>query len=103
MQPKELHKLIKASKAPVILDVRSAMEFRAGHIPGAERVSFWKVLFRLAKLPAEKDTRIVVLCESGARAEMVLSMLAKRGYSRLELLDGDMAGWRNAGFPMQKA
>ncbi len=102
MQAKELNRLIKTKKPPVILDVRSSMEFRAGHIPGAERLSFWKFIFRLAKLPEDKETRIIVLCESGARAGMVIGMLAKRGYSRLEGLDGDMAGWRNSGLPVQK-
>lgn len=103
MQAKELHRLIKSNKAPKILDVRSTMEFRAGHIPGAERLSFWKVLFGLARLPTDKSTHIVVLCESGARARLVLSMLAKKGYSRLNALDGDMNGWRRSGLPVQKA
>ncbi len=102
MQARELRKLLKTKNPPRILDVRSMMEFRAGHIPGAEHLSFWKFLFRLARLPEDKKMQIVVLCETGPRADMVISMLAKRGYTRLEGLDGDMAGWRRAGFEIEK-
>jgi SulP family sulfate permease len=53
-------------------------------------------------LPQDKQTQLVLYCESGARAELVGSMLAKRGYSRIAYLDGDMAGWRQAKLPLEK-
>ena len=102
MQARELQRLLKSKKPPKLLDVRSGMEFRTGHIPGAEHLPFWKVIFRLARLPDNKETHIIVLCESGARAELAISMLSKRGYCRLESLEGDMINWRRAGFEMVK-
>ena len=103
MQPKELQKQLKSKTPPTVVDVRSAMEFRMGHIPGALLLPIWKVLFRMTgSLPKDKQTPLVLYCESGTRAEMVGSMLAKRGYSRIAYLDGDMPGWRQAGLPLEK-
>lgn len=103
MQPKELLKRLKTKTPPLILDVRSSMEFRMGHLPGAIHLSLWKVIFRLTgALPKDKAQPLVIYCESGPRAELVGSMLAKRGYGRIEYLDGDMAGWRRAGLPLEK-
>jgi len=103
MNAKELLKQLKSKTPPTVLDVRSGMEFRMGHIPGARHLPFWKVLFRLTgSLPQDKSVPLVLLCESGARAELVGSLLAKRGYSRISYLDGDMSGWRRAGLPLEK-
>jgi rhodanese-related sulfurtransferase len=103
MQPKELLKQLKAKSPPTLLDVRSGSEYRMGHIPGAQFMSFWKVIFRLTgALPKDKSEPLVIYCESGPRAEMVGALLSKRGFSRISYLDGDMAGWRRAGLPLEK-
>ena len=103
MNAKELQKQLKSKNPPAVLDVRSGMEYRMGHIPGALHLPFWKVIFRLGgSLPKDKSARLVLLCESGARAELVGSMLAKRGYSKIEYLAGDMPGWRQANLPIEK-
>jgi len=103
MNAKELLKQLKSKVPPVLLDVRSNMEYRMGHIPGAQSLSFWKVLLRLTgSLPKDKSVPLVIYCESGPRAELVGSMLTKRGYTRIAYLDGDMAGWRNARLPLEK-
>ncbi len=103
MQPKELQKQLKSKTPPTVLDVRSSMEYRMGHLPGAIHLSLWKVLFRLTGvLPKDKTQVLVIYCESGPRAELVGSLLAKRGYSRIAYLDGDMSGWRQAGLPLEK-
>lgn len=103
MQPKELQKQLKSKHPPVVVDARSGMEYRMGHIPGALHLPLWKTLFRLlGVLPQDKSRQLVLYCESGARAELVGSLLTKRGYSKISYLDGDMAGWRRAGLPLEK-
>lgn len=102
MTAKELQKQLKSKTPPTVLDVRSGMEYRMGHIPGARYLSFWKVMFRLTgSLPKDMSAPLVIYCESGPRAEMVGSLLSRRGYSRISYLDGDMAGWRRDGLPLE--
>ncbi len=102
MQSRELLKRIKSKQPPVVVDVRSGMEFRSGHIPGALHSPTWKILLRLARIPADKNTELVVTCEHGPRAQMAKGLLGTLGYRKVELLDGHMSAWRQAGHPQEK-
>jgi hydroxyacylglutathione hydrolase len=102
MQAKELNQQIRAQKAPPVIDVRSGGEFGSGHIPGAIHAPFWKILLKLAKLPKDKETRLLLTCEHGPRAQMALGLLNAYGYRNVMLLDGHMSGWRRAGLPVEK-
>ena len=102
MQPQELAKKIAAGKAPAVIDVRTGFEFKAGHIPGAINAPIWKIMLRLAALPADKQTDMVVLCELGPRAVIAKAILGFIGYRNVALLDGHMAAWRRSGLPQEK-
>lgn len=102
MEPRELLNRIKRKKAPVIVDVRTGLEFRRGHIPGAHHAPTWKILLGLAKLPADRGTELVVTCEHGPRAQIAQKILHAYGYHNVTLLAGHMAGWRRSGKPLVK-
>ncbi|WP_303722867.1 rhodanese-like domain-containing protein [Malonomonas rubra] len=102
MEANELMQRLKSDKPPTVVDVRSKIEFRRGHIPGAIHMPMWKILFRLVNLPQDKNTEVVLTCEHGPRAQVVRGLLTKRGYINLFLLDGHMAGWRRAGLKTDK-
>jgi hydroxyacylglutathione hydrolase len=85
-----------------VVDVRTGIEFKAGHIPGAINAPIWKIVLRLAKLPADKQSEMVVLCELGPRAVMAKNLLGLLGYRNLALLAGHMAAWRRSGLPLNK-
>lgn len=102
MQSLELVKRIKAKNPPTIIDVRTGMEFRMGHIPGAIHAPAWKILFRLAPIPADKQAELVVTCEHGPRAQVAKGLLGLWGYRNVALLAGHMAGWRQSGHPQNR-
>lgn len=100
MQPNELAEKIKRGQPPVVVDVRTGFEFKAGHIPGAINAPVWKILLRLVPLPQDKNAELVVLCELGPRAMMGKALLGFFGYRTVTLLAGHMAAWRRLGLPM---
>lgn len=100
MQPSELADKIAHGQPPVVVDVRTGFEFRAGHIPGAINAPVWKILLRLVPLPQDKNTDLVVLCELGPRAVMGKSLLGLLGFRNVMLLAGHMAAWRRSGLPL---
>lgn len=102
MTAKDLKKALKGKQPPCVLDVRSVFEFRGGHIPGAVHAPFLTVLLQRRKLPADKQALIVITCEHGPRAELARAQLALLGYANLQLLEGHMAGWRRAGWPLKR-
>ena len=67
----------------IILDVRRADEFAAGHIPGAINVANETIAdAQPAELP-DKDQVIYVYCRSGNRSKQASAKLAAMGYTNI--------------------
>ncbi len=103
MQASELLQRIESNRAPVIIDPRSEIEFKRGHIPGAVNAPVRKILLNLAHLPKDKDLEMVIACMHGQRAVIAKWLLTLHGYSNTELLEGYLEGWKKAGLPWEKA
>jgi len=101
MQANELMQRIKANNAPVIVDTRSEMEFRKGHIPGAINAPLRKILLNRAVLPQDKNREMVITCMHGQRATMAKFLLGLYGYRNTALLEGFLEDWKAAGLPIE--
>ena len=67
----------------IILDVRRADEFAAGHIPGAINVANESIgTDEVPELP-DKDQLIMVYCRSGRRSKEAAEKLVKLGYTNI--------------------
>ena len=67
----------------IILDVRRADEFAAGHIPGAINVANESIgTDELPELP-DKNQLIMVYCRSGRRSKEAAEKLVKLGYTNI--------------------
>jgi rhodanese-related sulfurtransferase len=97
----DLDQRIKSGTAPVIVDVRSAYEYRKGHIPGAIHMPFWQSFFLADDLTAPGDRPVVVYCQHGPRAVIAKFALRQAGHADVRYLDGHMSGWENAGLPLE--
>ena len=82
----------------VVLDVRPAAEFEAGHISGARSVPVGE-LRRLRSL--SKDIEIVAYCRGPycVYADDAVRQLRRRGFNAARLEDG-FPEWRRAGLPI---
>jgi rhodanese-related sulfurtransferase len=83
----------------VVLDVRPAAEYAAGHIPGAVSIPLDQLATRLAELPA--DVEIVAYCRGpycvlAAEAVQVLH----QAHRRARRLATGFPQWRHAGLPV---
>jgi hydroxyacylglutathione hydrolase len=102
MKANELLKRIESKNAPVIVDARTGIEFKRGHVPGAINAPPRKILFGTADLPTDKDLEFVVYCEHGQRAWLARKLLAVRGYRNTTFLEGSLMDWKKAGLPLEK-
>jgi rhodanese-related sulfurtransferase len=100
-QQQLLEKLTQADR-PLLLDVRTAGEFKHGHIPGAVNIDIRQLQRALPRLADYRHNEVIVYCETGARARSAIPLLKDAGFTRLALADGDMSGWRRARLPAER-
>lgn len=90
-------------KSPhLILDVRTAQEFAEGHLPGAINIPHDVVRGDDPRLKDWKDKPVLVYCRSGRRSGLAADKLEQAGFSRVQKLKGDMPGWVQAGYPVER-
>ena len=75
-------------KKPVILDVRSASEYKAGHISGSRHVPLDQLGKRLGEVK-KWNRPVLTCCASGRRSGIAAGMLRNAG---VEVMNG--GGWR---------
>ena len=72
-----------------LIDVRTAEEYAAGYIPGAENLPIDTLRTNISALP---DGPLVIYCQVGVRGHVATSLLAGRGDDVVNL-DGGYATW----------
>lgn len=95
---KELAARLKRGEV-VVLDVRPAAEYAAGHIAGARSVPVSELRRHLRALPADAD--VVAYCRGPycVYADEAVRELARRGFRARRLADG-FPEWKRAGLPV---
>ena len=88
----EALEMMQAQTDHLILDVRTAEEYRSGHIPDAVNIPNETIgSSAIPNLP-NKDQRIFVYCRSGNRSKQAAGKLAKLGYTNVFEIGG-ISAW----------
>ena len=96
----ELHARRASGDAPVVIDVRTREEYAAGHVPGAVHIPFDEVAGRISEVEAPNG--VALYCMVGPRARKGEAALLAGGYSSVFHLEGGLAAWQEAGYPVEK-
>jgi hydroxyacylglutathione hydrolase len=75
----------RRARGALVLDVRGAVEFEAGHVPDALHIPHTRVGANAGQLRAGKP--VLVYCNSGARAAHAAAMLARLGFDAIDVND----------------
>ncbi len=87
----------------VVLDTRSANDYKAGHVTSARQIKPEELRERnFSKLEKHKDTPIIVVCAMGNSARSVAAAMTKAGFAKVNVLRGGMNAWTQAGLPVAK-
>lgn len=97
MDVHELKERLADEKDLLLLDVRERDEVarEGGVITGAQNIPMGEVSDAIAKGDLPKEKRIITICKSGHRSEMIARILRQQGYTA-ELLEGGMDEWNSA-------
>jgi hydroxyacylglutathione hydrolase len=77
----------------ILLDVRTAREWDAGHLPGALNIPVGELPARIGELPAGRT--IATICEGGYRSSLAASLLTLEGVPGVVNVTGGMAAVRD--------
>ncbi len=72
----------------LLIDVRSAEEFAAGHIENAINISLEDLQADVSQLDSYKDNKIILYCNSGNRSGQAATLLMENGYTNVFNADG---------------
>jgi rhodanese-related sulfurtransferase len=81
----------------MILDVRTAQEYRSGHLSGSINLDFRSASFadELARLDRSKP--YLVYCRTGVRSARTAALMKSLGFREIYDLAGGIAGWQREG------
>jgi rhodanese-related sulfurtransferase len=91
-------------EADVLVDVREADEFAAGHVAGAVHISRGMLEFKFSANPAlqSRDLNILLYCKTSGRAALAAAALHDMGYLSVRSITGGFDAWAAAGKPVAK-
>ena len=94
--------MLMSRSKPLILDVRDATEFAAGHIQGAKNIPLAELGSRIKEIEKFKDKPVLIHCQRGMRAKSACSILRTQQFSQLNNLQGGLDTWVEAKMPLIK-
>ncbi len=101
MEALHLSTLLKNDPTTRLLDVRTASEFENAHIAGAYNVPIDQLGEHTEAVRAARGA-VVLICQSGQRAQRAESLLQAAGMTDVHVLDGGMVGWQSRGLPVRR-
>lgn len=81
-----------------LVDLRSASEFKEGHVAGAENVFIGTLPDNFNQISRERP--VVVYCQGGDRATIGFSLLVREGFENVKNFSGSMNAWEKDGNPV---
>jgi membrane protein DedA with SNARE-associated domain/rhodanese-related sulfurtransferase len=100
----ELRRLAAEERAPVVVDVRSAIGRQQDRrcIPGALEMGLDEVTARLDEFPPDREIVFYCACPNEASAAFAARKLLDRGYVRVRPLRGGLDAWTAAGYEVEQ-
>lgn len=88
----EAKQIIDTSPNAILIDVRSIQEYKEYHINGAICIPHYEIQGRIDKEVPNKDTVVILYCQSGIRSKKALEVLSKKGYKNIYHIKNGLDG-----------
>lgn len=99
--PEEAVALFNRDQA-ILLDLRSAEAFAAGHCLGAVSLAQDLLDNKIGTLEKYKSKLLILICQSGQRCKQAAALLKQEGFNA-QVLEGGMQQWRANALPVTKS
>lgn len=81
-------KQIAEGKFPIVLDVRTDLEYKLGHYPEAIHIPTASLANEVESKVPDKTKGILVYCNTGQRSRYAADMLKAKGYQNVRYISG---------------
>ncbi|CDZ76880.1 Thiosulfate sulfurtransferase GlpE [Legionella massiliensis] len=99
LSPQAAVNLINNENA-LVIDLRDAESFRAGHIIDAIRASAED--FTQQRMDKYKDKALIFVCPRGLQSAPLATKLKQQGFKQAMVISGGITAWQNAELPLVK-
>lgn len=86
----------------IILDIRTAGEFKASHIKGAINIDFYNPKFAENIKKLDRNQKYFVYCRSGNRTGQSMRLFTSLGFKKIVHLYRGINDWNASGYSMVK-
>ena len=90
------------NRGAVVIDLRPADQYAAGHLSGARRMDGEQILKANDTLKKYKQKALIVYDESGSLSTSAARQLKAQGFEHAFNLRGGLAAWRSDNLPLEK-
>jgi len=97
LSPERVAEMLEAGEVQLI-DVRTAAEWDAGHVPDARHVELDEVQQQAETI--DKSKPVVFQCRGGSRSEMVASAFRESGWDAYNM-EGGLRAWDERELPLE--
>ncbi len=102
LSPSMAIRLINNHSETLILDIRTAADYKDGHIKGAKNVPLSDLATSVDGLSDDKNKPVLVYCNSGNTVTRAIKLLKNAGFEKINNLEGGIAAWKEANLPLSK-
>ena len=88
------------SRAPHVIDVRTAEEFADGHVTGAVNLDLENGVFLAELADLDKNARYALYCRSGRRSAIAAELMATAGFTEVRDLGELETAAQSLGLPI---
>ena len=86
----------------LVVDIRTAAEYKSGHIKGAKNAPLKEFASSVDGYSSYKDKPVLLYCNSGNTATRAIKLLKNAGFEKINNLEGGIAAWKEANMPLSK-
>lgn len=94
--------LVEENSELIVLDVRTPIEYKRGHIKGAININYYSFSFKEKIAALDRDKTYLVHCATGVRSGRSLPIMLEAGFNNLLHMDGGFKLWKQSGHPIIK-
>lgn len=100
ISPQELVRLVNQNV--LVIDLRPAEQFKAGHVAGARHLSGEQILKAGDTFKKHKEKVVVVYDDTGSVGQSAVRQLGAQGFKKAFNLRGGIAAWRSENLPLTR-